>query len=69
MRFRVHLTDGTKVETDDAPERIQEKHRGRIAKIKKLKGESSPVNRIGRHDGLAHFTGRAMRADDARGVE
>lgn len=37
MKFRVHLTDGTKFETDDEPEEIQKRFKGMVQKIKRIR--------------------------------
>lgn len=37
MKFRVHLFDGTKFETDETPDKVAAKYAGRVAKIKRIK--------------------------------
>lgn len=53
MKFRVHLRDGSKLDTDETPEQIIKKYASAVAKIKRIKDDgkkqpSSP-DQLGDH--------------------
>lgn len=45
MKFRVHLRDGSKFDTDEHPDQLNKKYGGAIAKIKRIKddGKKQPA--------------------------
>lgn len=40
MKFRVHLIDGSKFDTNETPQAIHEEYLGRVLRIKRIRGEA-----------------------------